>query len=73
MRSEDIAKALEPFGQIDSTMNRSHGGTGLGLPVVKHLVELHGGRLSIASEAGAGTSVTVQLPASAALRKAEAS
>jgi signal transduction histidine kinase len=73
MRAQDIEKALEPFGQIDSPMNRGQGGTGLGLPVVKHLIELHGGKLTIVSDAGAGTSVSVRLPAAAALRKAVAS
>jgi len=73
MRPEDIEKAIEPFGQIDSPMNRNQGGTGLGLPIVKHLAELHGGKLAIVSEAGAGTSVSVRLPATANLRKAVAS
>jgi signal transduction histidine kinase len=73
MRAQDIKKALEPFGQIDSPMNLSQSGTGLGLPVVKHLVELHGGKLTIVSDAGAGTSVSFRLPAAVALRKAAAS
>jgi signal transduction histidine kinase len=54
-------------------MNRGHGGTGLGLPVVKHLVELHGGKLNVSSEVGAGTSVTVTLPATATVKKSIAS
>jgi signal transduction histidine kinase len=62
MRPEDVGKALEPFGQINNAWNRKHGGTGLGLPVVKHLAELHGGSLNIASEFGVGTTVSVCLP-----------
>jgi signal transduction histidine kinase len=62
MSAEGIAKALEPFGQIDNPINRNHGGTGLGLPVVKRLVELHGGRLRIFSKPDVGTTVTVCLP-----------
>jgi signal transduction histidine kinase len=60
---EDLAKALEPFGQIDNEMSRRHEGTGLGLPLSKNLVELHGGSLEIASTPGVGTTVTLVFPA----------
>ncbi len=60
---EDIPKALAPFTQIDGTLSRSHEGTGLGLPLAKHLSELHGGTLTIRSEPGRGTTVEVDLPA----------
>jgi signal transduction histidine kinase len=60
---EDIPRALERFGQIDSTFSREHEGTGLGLPLAKRLSELHGGHLTIESKAGSGTAVTVLLPA----------
>ncbi|HWU00355.1 MAG TPA: ATP-binding protein, partial [Terriglobales bacterium] len=59
----DIPKVLSSFGQVDNAMSRQHDGTGLGLPIVKSLVELHGGRLTIDSTLGEGTSVTVTLPA----------
>jgi PAS domain S-box-containing protein len=59
---EDTAKALEPFGQIDSEMSRRHEGTGLGLPLSKNLVELHGGSLEIESTLGVGTIVTLVFP-----------
>lgn len=62
MKSEDIPRALERFGQIDSTLARKYEGTGLGLPLSKHLIELHGGALIIESKIGAGTIVTVSLP-----------
>ena len=60
----DIPKALAPFTQLDGTLSRSHEGTGLGLPLAKHLTELHGGKLTIESQPGIGTKVHVDLPAS---------
>jgi PAS domain S-box-containing protein len=59
---EDIDKVLRPFGQVESSLARRFAGTGLGLPLSKGLVELHGGSLAIASTPGAGTTVTVRLP-----------
>ncbi len=44
---EDIPMALAPFGQIDSDLNRRYEGTGLGLPLTKSLVEIHGGSLDL--------------------------
>ncbi len=60
---EDIPKVMRPFGQVDSALSRKHQGTGLGLPLTKSLVELHGGRFAIESTKGVGTRVTVRLPA----------
>ena len=60
---EDIPKALSQFGQVDSSLGRQHDGTGLGLPLTKSLVELHGGSLDLQSEVGVGTTVTVRFPA----------
>ena len=59
----DIATALAPFGQIDSSLNRKHAGTGLGLPLAKRLVELHGGTLTVESVVGRGTTVRAAWPA----------
>jgi signal transduction histidine kinase len=67
---EDVAKALEPFGQIDSRLSRKYDGTGLGLPLAKRLVERHGGQLSVESTVGAGTAVTVWLPVERAINEA---
>jgi signal transduction histidine kinase/HAMP domain-containing protein len=64
MKPEDIPKALEPFNQVDAEIARKYGGTGLGLPLSKLFVELHGGDLAIDSEPGRGTVVTVTLPVS---------
>jgi PAS domain S-box-containing protein len=60
---ENIAIALEPFGQVDGSLDRRYEGTGLGLPLVKSIVELHSGTIVIDSTPGVGTAVTVQLPA----------
>ena len=62
MAPEDIPVALSAFGQLDNPYTRSHQGTGLGLPMVKALAELHGGRFSIDSEPDRGTAVTIWLP-----------
>jgi signal transduction histidine kinase/DNA-binding XRE family transcriptional regulator len=61
--AEDIPKALNPFQQIDSGLNRKYEGAGLGLPLAKSLVELHGGSLDLQSEVGIGTTVTACFPA----------
>jgi signal transduction histidine kinase len=62
--ADDIATALAPFGQVDSKLARKYEGTGLGLPLSNAMVKLHGGELTIGSVVGAGTTVTVRLPAS---------
>jgi signal transduction histidine kinase len=60
---ENIERVLRPFEQVETSYARRHGGSGLGLPYAKRLVELHGGTLTIESELGKGTSVLVTLPA----------
>jgi signal transduction histidine kinase len=69
---ENIAKAFETFGQIDSTVARKHKGTGLGLPLARQLVELHGGTLTLESAVGTGTAATIMLPASRILERRRA-
>jgi two-component system cell cycle sensor histidine kinase PleC len=59
----EIEVALSPFGQVDGTRTRWREGTGLGLPIAKALIELHGGSLEIVSIKGRGTDVIVRLPA----------
>jgi signal transduction histidine kinase len=59
---EDLATVMEMFGQIESDINRTKPGTGLGLPLTQRLVQLHGGTLSIDSEPGRGTRVTARFP-----------
>ncbi|MDH3228209.1 MAG: ATP-binding protein [Alphaproteobacteria bacterium] len=58
---EDIARVLEPFGQVRDTLGERVDGTGLGLPLVKALTELLGGNLELRSSPGEGTTVTVHL------------
>jgi CheY-like chemotaxis protein len=60
---EDLPHVFERFHQIDSSTKRSHGGLGLGLAIVRHLVELHGGTVSAESGGtGKGTTFRVSLP-----------
>ena len=59
---ENIDRVLRPFEQVETSYARKHGGSGLGLPYAKRLTELHGGTLTIESELGMGTSVSVALP-----------
>jgi signal transduction histidine kinase len=60
MRSEDIPKAMTPFGQLESTFERRFEGTGLGLPLVQRLVELHGAEFRLDSHPGKGTKAEVR-------------
>jgi signal transduction histidine kinase len=62
IQKADIPKAFESFGQIDSRLSRKYEGSGLGLPLVKHLVELHGGKIAMESEVDVGTTVRVWFP-----------
>jgi two-component system, cell cycle sensor histidine kinase PleC len=62
MSPEEISVALTPFGQVDGSRTRWREGTGLGLPIARALVELHGGTLTIESTKGHGTAVTICLP-----------
>jgi len=64
---DNLRRVLEPFEQVDSTFSRSHEGTGLGLPLVKAIMELHDGSIELKSEVGVGTQVSVTFPASRAV------
>ncbi len=59
---QDLKRVLEPFVQVDSSLSRRHQGTGLGLPAVKGIMELHHGTIELQSTAGAGTAVTITFP-----------
>ncbi len=61
---DDLPKVQEAFVQADSRLSRVHEGTGLGLPLTKNILELHGGRLELASTPGVGTTATAWFPAS---------
>jgi PAS domain S-box-containing protein len=60
--SEHINKLFQPFIQIDSALNRQYQGTGLGLALVKRIVELHAGQVGLTSEVGCGSRFTMTLP-----------
>ncbi len=68
MTASEAEQAMQPFRQIDSSLSRRYQGTGLGLPLSKSLVELHGGEMTVESAVGAGTTVRVVLPAWRVLR-----
>ena len=59
---KDIAPMMEPFRQADSSLSREFEGTGLGLPLVKSLMDLHGGEINIKSKVGRGTTVFLTFP-----------
>ncbi|MEA2877212.1 MAG: two-component system, OmpR family, phosphate regulon sensor histidine kinase PhoR [Hyphomicrobiales bacterium] len=60
--AEHIPRLTERFYRVDVTQSRAEGGTGLGLSLVKHILNRHRGRLAIESEAGNGATFTVRLP-----------
>ena len=59
---EHFETVLSPFGQVDTAHARDHQGTGLGLPLVKAFIEMHGGRIEIESEVDEGTTVSLFFP-----------
>ncbi|WP_255542418.1 ATP-binding protein [Azospirillum sp. INR13] len=63
--ADALARILEPFQQADSSIPGRFGGTGLGLSICRDLMALHGGSLSIDSEPGCGTVVTIRFPPTA--------
>lgn len=63
---------LEPFVQVENSLTRSYQGSGLGLPLAAMMTELHGGKLSIASQLGRGTLVRLAFPSERIALKAEA-
>ncbi len=62
MSPDEITQALEPFVQVDNAFSKKYQGTGLGLPLARRLIELHGGSLDIASVKGGGTTISARLP-----------
>jgi signal transduction histidine kinase len=67
----DLDRVLEPFVQADTTLGRRQEGTGLGLPLVKAMIEIHGGRIDLKSELNKGTIVRLIFPPERIGRKDE--
>ncbi|MEI8393276.1 MAG: ATP-binding protein [Rhodospirillaceae bacterium] len=66
--SFDLPKVMTPFGQVEPVHARKQGGVGLGLPLAKKLIELHGGTLTLESAVGVGTTARVTIPAQRVIR-----
>jgi two-component system cell cycle sensor histidine kinase PleC len=62
---EDIERVFQPFGQAESALSRHYQGVGLGLPLARRFIEAMAGNFSLVSEVGRGTTVTLDLPATA--------
>ena len=60
---KDMGRVMRPFEQVESAQDTARRGTGLGLPMAKSLVELHGGVFTLESAVGKGTTVTIRFPA----------
>ena len=72
IKREFLPHVFERFRQAESSTNRAYGGLGLGLAIVRHLVELHGGSVAVQSEGeGQGATFSVRLPVAAVTRTAE--
>ncbi|HCE00161.1 MAG TPA: hypothetical protein DER07_03880, partial [Armatimonadetes bacterium] len=67
--SEHLDRVFERFYRVDKGRSRAKGGTGLGLSIVKHIVEAHGGKVSVQSRLGEGSTFTVRLPKGAPMAK----
>jgi len=67
---EGQSKIFQPFQQLDSSIRREHGGSGLGLSISKQFVEMHGGRIWLESELGRGTTISFSLPTAGPLSAA---
>ena len=61
--ADDLERVLEPFNQVEDHLTRENEGVGLGLPLARAMIRLHGGEPSLTSEVGVGTLVEVKLPA----------
>ncbi len=68
---EDLERVREPFVQQESSLNRTHEGTGLGLPLVNSVAELHGGAFELESELSKGTKATIWFPPERVLGRSE--
>jgi signal transduction histidine kinase len=70
--ADQISRVMDPFYQVDGSLARQQEGTGLGLTIAKSLAELHGGRLTLESESGRGTTIRLVLPRARLIRRSDA-
>jgi CheY-like chemotaxis protein len=61
MTPDEMRRVFQPFVQVDSSLNRQHEGTGLGLALIQRLTDLHGGSIHVESEVGKGSRFTINL------------
>jgi PAS domain S-box-containing protein len=61
--ADELPRVFERFHRVDGARGRTHEGTGIGLALVQELVKIHGGKVSVDSEVGKGTTLTVEIPA----------
>ena len=71
MSADQIPLALEPFGQVENGFAKSYDGTGLGLPLARELIALHGGTLELESVPGEGTKAMITLPTARIMRRSD--
>ena len=62
IEKQHLERLFERFYRVDKARSRKLGGTGLGLAIVKHIMEAHGGRVSVESQPGRGSTFTLHLP-----------
>ena len=62
IKESELGRLFERFYRVDQARSRDSGGTGLGLAIVKHLIEVHGGTISVESKLNVGTSFSLRIP-----------